>query len=469
MGDADETPARRAPSSLASSGAEQGVRPLGGDAPGRPDLESAIARYRGTKVFVPWPGKTLFEHFKGFELDLRPALPPGDLDAGLIVVSFPHSGKPPRLVQVFTELAGIWTDDLRRAVIERRVRIVLDASPEAYPPGANRMEPTRQGLERLGAPIEAAIWVTQDRGYDAQYADYRAGRGLRDGLRVLNYDYWIRRFHRQFETRGKDLYPARLAAFEARPRTRGRRFISLNMTLRPSKLLFLLSVIRDGLWDDGYISCGGLFKKASNFDGVADLSLTEDYFAHKLNGLTAFGPLKDELLPYFSALEAKGQVILGDVARDGQNGLPKQSPIDPMLREYDDCWLTAVTETEMRPRRSRVTEKSFGALVNFQPMVVFGNPGALGQVRELGYLTFGDAIDETYDEIEDPGRRFTAAYAEFYRLCRMEEAELARTVDRLREVLVFNAEWGMTRLPRIYRERIDLAFLDALFEFGSAA
>ena len=469
MGDADETPARQPPSPLASRRAERGLRPLGKIMPDRQDLESAVARYRGTKVFIPWPGKTLFEHFKGFELDLRQELPPGDLDAGLIVVSFPHSGKPPRLIQVFAELAGIWTDNLRRAVIERRVRIVLDASPEAYPPGANRMEPTRQGLERLGVPIESAVWVTQDRGYDAEYTDYRTGRGLGGGLRVLNYDYWIRRFHRQFENRGKSLYPARLATFEARPRTRGRRFISLNMTLRPSKLLFLLSVIRDGLWDDGYISCGGLFKKASNFDGDADLSLSEDYFAHKLDGLTAFDALKEELLPYFSALEAKGQVILGDVARDGQNGLPKQSPIDPMLGEYDDCWFTAVTETEMRARRSRVTEKSFGALMNFQPMVVFGNPGALGQVRELGYLTFGDAIDETYDEIEDPGRRFTAAYGEFYRLCRMDEEELARTADRLREVLVFNAEWGMTRLPRIYRERIDLAFLDALFEASSAA
>ena len=466
MGEADQTPADEPAPDAAS---KRGLVSLGKRFPAPPDLDAAIARYRGTKVFVPWQGKTLFEHFGRFDLDLRPELPPGDLDAGLIVVSFPHSTKPPRLFELFDTLAGMWTDTLRSAVIEGRVRIVLDASAEGYPPGANRMEPSRQGLERLGVPIETAVWVTQDRGYADEYAVYRAERGLGQGLRVLNYDYWIRRFHRQFESRGERLYPARLAAFEARSRSRGRRFISLNMTLRPSKLLFLLSVIRDGLWDEGYISCGGLFKKASNFDGAANLNLSEGYFAHKLNGLVAFDQLKQELLPYFAALEAKGQVILGDVLRDGQNGLPKQSPIDPMLSEYDDCWFTAVTETEMRGRPSRVTEKSFGPLMNFQPMVVFGNPGALSQVREFGYATFGEAIDESYDEIEHPGERFAAVYREFHRLCRMDEGELARLADGLREVLVFNAEWGMTRLPALYRDRIDLAFLDTLFETGSDA
>ena len=118
----------------------------------------------------------------------------------------------------------------------------------------------------------------------------------------------------------------------------------------------------------------------------------------------------------------------------------------------------------MRPRPSRITEKPFPALVNFHPLVMFGNPLALQQVREFGYQTFSPAIDESYDEIEAPEARFRAAYKEFVRLCRMDEDELRHLVDSLRDVLVFNAEWGMTRLPALYRDRIDLDFMDRVFE-----
>ena len=429
--------------------------------------DAAIGRYRGTRVYVPWAGKTLFDQFESFDLDLRRELPPGDLKHGLIVVSFPHATKPTRLPEVFAALKSVWTEPLRRAVAERRVRIVLDASPEGYRPKSTRLEPIHEGFERLGAPVEAGVLVTQNRGYGDEYARYLRDRGLPNGLRVLNYDFWIRRFHGQFERDGASLYPERLAAFEAKPKSRGRRFVSLNMALRPSKLVFLLAVIRDGLWDRGYISCGGLYKKASRFE-TEDLNLSEVDFARKLSG-SPFETLAQDLLPYFAQLEAKGQIILGDVVRDGPNGWPKQTPIAPLTKEYDDSWFTAVTETEMRSRRTRTTEKPFAALVNFHPLVIFGNPGALAQIRDLGYRTFGDAIDESYDEIADPAGRFSAAYSQFERLCRMDETELARMEQRLRDVLVFNAEWGMTRLPRIYRDRIDLAFMDELFAAAPSA
>lgn len=432
------------------------------------DLDAAIGRYRGTKVFAPWPGKTLFENLTRFELDLRPELPPGDLEQGVIVISFPHSTRAGRISQVFAELRGVWTESLRRATAERRVRVVLDGSPEGYPVSPRRLALIHEGLGSLGVPIEAAVTVTQDRGYGADYAQYLQTQGVANGLRVLNYDFWIRRFHRQFERRGARVFAARLDAFEAKPKARGRRFVSLNMALRPTKLLFLLSVIRDGLWDQGYISCGGLFKKASSFDAEAP-SLSEGHFAGRLDAMPSFNELQRELLPYFPELEAKGLVILGDVERDGPHGLPKKTTISPLQKEYDDSWFSAVTETEMRERPTRITEKPFAALVNFHPLVIFGNPQALAELRGLGYRTFGEAIDESYDEIDDPGRRFAAAYTEFARLCGMDEDELARVEARMRDVLVFNAEWGLTHLPWIYRDRIDLAFMDELFEVGPSA
>ncbi len=439
------------------------------EAPEPAGTEAAVARYRGTRVYIPWVGKTLFDFMGRFGLDIRCEMPPGDLDHGLIVISFPHSTKPPRLVEVFDQLRGVWTEELRQAAIERRVRIVLDASAEGYPPARPRLEAIHRGFQGLGVPVEAGVLLTQDRGYAATYARYLRKARAGSGLRVINEDFWIRRFHQQFLRRGAAAFARRLADFEARPKVRSRRFVSLNLTPRATKVLFLLSLIRDDLWSQGYVSCGGLMKKTGRFDTLAELAVTADYVLAKLGGGGTFEELAGQLLPFFPALQAKGQILLGEVELEGPFGRPKGTPINPMLREYDDSWFTAVTETEMRTWRSRITEKSFGPLVNFHPMVVFGNPGSLSAVRGFGYQTFGAVIDESYDDIEDPGRRFAAAYQQFTRLCRMDPDELVRMEDRLREALVFNAEWGLVRLPAIYRDRLGLAFLDRLFEARSSA
>jgi len=81
---------------------------------------------------------------------------------------------------------------------------------------------------------------------------------------------------------------------------------------------------------------------------------------------------------------------------------------------------------------------------------------------EYGFATFGDVLDEGYDEEDDPRRRFERAYAEVVRLCRLDDAELGRLQARLEETLAFNARWGLTRFPGVYRQQRDTALVDAI-------
>jgi hypothetical protein len=62
----------------------------------------------------------------------------------------------------------------------------------------------------------------------------------------------------------------------------------------------------------------------------------------------------------------------------------------------------------MRPRLTRVTEKVIKPLLNFHPLLVLGNPGALRLVRAFGFHTFGAIYDESYDDISDVRDRFEA-------------------------------------------------------------
>jgi hypothetical protein len=56
------------------------------------------------------------------------------------------------------------------------------------------------------------------------------------------------------------------------------------------------------------------------------------------------------------------------------------------------------------------TEKTAKALYGQRPFVFFGAQGQLEDLRNLGFATFSDVIDESYDSILDPTERFTKAF-----------------------------------------------------------
>jgi hypothetical protein len=271
---------------------------------------------------------------------------------------------------------------------------------------------------------------------------------------VVNYDYWIRRFAAQVSAGGESLFLRRYQAFKSRPRRRERRFLSLNLTARPTKILFLLRLLADGLWDRGFISFGGFER----------LHQARAYGMEKIHKeirvrCPGFADMLAELEPLLPRLDAMGPMLLrAPGAPADQNNLV----FEDELAEYGRSWFSVVTESEMMDRPSRITEKPLKALLNFHPLIVLGNPGALAMIRELGFQTFPEIIDESYDEEPDPRRRFDMAYRQIERLSRMDEAELDRLEAKVADKLRFNAQFGSSWLVRRFRDQIDPAVLDAL-------
>ena len=98
-----------------------------------------------------------------------------------------------------------------------------------------------------------------------------------------------------------------------------------------------------------------------------------------------------------------------------QAPLPKLFPgedVQPMT----SCWLTnfaessdsllyVPTETVYFGARSHITEKTFKAIALEMPFVLVAPAGSLAYMRAYGFRTFGDVIDESYDEETDDMRR----------------------------------------------------------------
>ncbi|MGA8259274.1 MAG: hypothetical protein WB783_03590 [Arenicellales bacterium] len=109
--------------------------------------------------------------------------------------------------------------------------------------------------------------------------------------------------------------------------------------------------------------------------------------------------------------------------------------IDSMLFDsvgehfYRDSYLHFVTEAAMQsPADSfALSEKSCKPLVNYQPALVIGKPGVLAELRRLGFRTFPQLFDESYDSIDDPEIRLVCLLEQIDSLC-------ASSLDRLHEI-----------------------------------
>ena len=400
---------------------------------------------RPLKAFVAIPGKSLFARLADGRLRTYPADWSGELEPDVVVL-------PCSQVSKFDASAIRLPETVAHRLREGRALAVFDASLEGLPHAEAWALRMRDVLAGLGVDPARAVYVTQDRGWRADHLAWCAARG-ETPLRVLEYDYWIGRFFAGVAKSGEALFEARLERFCRRQAHRSRRFTSLNWTFRPAKGLFLLSLLRDGLWDQGWISLGGfeVLRQAK------DKNLLQ--FAKAMRRIPAFTDLALELAPELSRLEALGQISLGppDSGQEDPNLTG-----DASLRAYDDSWFSVVTESEMLDRFSRVTEKPFKALVNFHPLILLASPGALAFIRGLGFETFGALFDESYDQESDPRRRFDLVYAQVRRLCAAPEPELKAAETALAGILEHNARWGLTRMPEIWRTRVDRDFVDAL-------
>jgi hypothetical protein len=74
-----------------------------------------------------------------------------------------------------------------------------------------------------------------------------------------------------------------------------------------------------------------------------------------------------------------------------------------------DSWFSIVSETHYEDRQETVflSEKVFKPIACQHPFVVLGNKGSLKELKKLGYKTFHDLIDESYDNL-DSNERFHA-------------------------------------------------------------
>lgn len=95
---------------------------------------------------------------------------------------------------------------------------------------------------------------------------------------------------------------------------------------------------------------------------------------------------------------------------DGENNLMQmcQDYENKTRSYYQQSLVSIVTETNFYEHTTSLTEKAFKPAKEKHPFIIAGVSGVLKKMRELGFQTFSEFWDESYDDIVDSNERMKA-------------------------------------------------------------
>lgn len=229
-------------------------------------------------------------------------------------------------------------------------------------------------------------------------------------------------------------------------------FLCLNATPRALRVITLIELLRSGLWSReadkshtivsfpgfNYVKNSGLeldtvnklLRDAGYTDVDSDIRWIADYSPFVADTVVASG---NELSSVFD------------------------------LRLYCDTVSSIVTETECRSDVCRFTEKTFKAFALGHLPIVIGNPGSMKLAKAMGFETYDEIVELSYDMISSPLERVQSAVSAAKDLLqRIQSSPII--LHKIAETASFNIEWTRTGFaPQYIRGWTDQIFREMLF------
>ena len=123
------------------------------------------------------------------------------------------------------------------------------------------------------------------------------------------------------------------------------------------------------------------------------------------------------------------------------DGSPIINPVpDPNTQKFFDSSLNIVTETfgGIEDGSIFLTEKVYKPMLHFQPFVIVAGPNHILSLKNRGYKTFDNWIDESYDSIQDNQTRLTAAIQSAKQFYMRSKEDIAQDLFDMLDTLIHN-------------------------------
>lgn len=224
---------------------------------------------------------------------------------------------------------------------------------------------------------------------------------------------------------------------------RSKKFLCLNRQERLHRLLTIDFLAEKDLLKHCYVSC----RNTETNLVLQSKDIIKQHLPNQEFGIEDFWQNRryggiEELKDYnFSDSQKKRILDVLPLTLPDEDELSNNPKNMPSADKYfKDSYWALLTERDFF--RSDIyqgfTEKTVKCLLHGLPFIVIGLPYTLKHLRNEGFLTFGNFIDESYDDIEDDTKRFEAIKEQIEYLSSLNYNELHLLNQKMKPILEYN-------------------------------
>lgn len=122
------------------------------------------------------------------------------------------------------------------------------------------------------------------------------------------------------------------------------------------------------------------------------------------------------------------------------------------LNDYERTFISVVTETLYEEDILFNSEKVWKPIIVGHPFLLLGNKGHLQWLRDEGFKTFGEWIDESYDQMDRMEDRSNKIVSEIKRLKNMSMEELMTIREEMKPICEHNKNLMKQRVKERFYE-----------------
>ena len=107
---------------------------------------------------------------------------------------------------------------------------------------------------------------------------------------------------------------------------------------------------------------------------------------------------------------------------------------------YDDVFCSVVSESSFLDITTYISDKTITAILNCMPFIIVGPPHALKTARDMGFKTFSDYWDESYDNEFDHTRRMKKIFDLIDTISKFTKEQLTNMQQNMQSVCIYNVQ-----------------------------
>jgi len=209
-----------------------------------------------------------------------------------------------------------------------------------------------------------------------------------------------------------------------------KKFLSLNRRPRVHRIALFTEIMKDPiLKENSIISLGSRNLESNNHDGYGHdwvdwykHIISEDYKYGKYSGI-------DFLKNYDSSQESFVD-----------SNLEYNLAFNFNQTLHLNTFVNILTETLFENETVFLSEKVFKPILGCQPFIILGNPGSIQELKNIGFKTFEDFWDESYDSELDFSKRLEKIITILKGLAEKTDQELLEMTKQMLSILQHNYE-----------------------------